>query len=296
MIKPMLAKLTDKPFDDNRYIWETKYDGIRCIAKTEATGYQLWSRSGSDKTKLFPDLELRTKVPAILDGELVCQSDGFSGIQHRANRKNNVAWASIQYPATYFVFDCLGVAGKILAPFGQDIDCICLSLMKRKQILESILIETHNVKIAPYTENGIALYEQIKLAHGEGVIGKLKTGTYQQGKREWLKVKVPQIGEFVICGYTQGTGWRSSTFGALVLGKFDEPPYLTYVGNVGTGFDEAEIARLFRELTSLNETVCPFAREPEKATWVEPTIRVMVKYLEYTNDGKLRFPSYKGII
>lgn len=288
MIKPMLCERRPDPFNNDRYLWETKYDGIRIIAGVQG-GYSLQARSGTDKTNLFPELNLETKVSAVLDGELVCYKEGklvFNGIQHRANRINNVTLASREHPATYEVFD-------ILMADGQDLQH--LPLTKRKEILKSVLVPTNNVRVAPCYADGIFLFQEAMDNHTEGVVGKLKTGTYRQGKRDWIKVKAIQSGEFTICGYTEGTGWRASTFGALVLGKYHDDGF-AYVGSVGTGFDEDEIRKLFTKMLSLRRSVCPFGREPEKATWIKPVIDVLVQYLEMTGDGRLRFPSYKGMI
>jgi len=55
-----------------------------------------------------------------------------------------------------------------------------------------------------------------------------------------------------------------------------------------------EIRRLDAKMRGLITDVCPFYKEPIKATWIKPSIKVEVHYLEMTEDGKLRFPSYKG--
>jgi len=288
-IHPMLCELRSEPFNDNRHLWEIKYDGIRSITGVVDGNYSIQGRSGKDKTPMFPELNLETKVSAVLDGELVCYKEGkliFKGIQHRANRINNVMLTSKLYPATYEVFD-------ILMADGQNLQR--LPLGERKKILEQVLIPTDNVRVAPTFDDGVALFEEMQDKHMEGVVGKLKAGTYRQGKREWFKVKAVQSGEFTICGYTQGTGWRASTFGALVLGEVNENG-ITYVGSVGTGFNEVEIGRLFQRMLALGSDPCPFGRPPEPATWIKPVIRVAIQYLEFTNDHKLRFPSYKGMI
>jgi len=238
---------------------------------------------------MFPELNLETRVSAVLDGELVCYKDGklvFKGIQHRANRINNVTLTSKIYPATYEVFD-------ILMADGQDLQL--LPLIERKEILGQVLIPSDNVRIAPTFDDGIALFEEMQDKHMEGVIGKLKKGIYRQGKREWFKVKAVQSGEFTICGYTQGTGWRASTFGALVLGEY-HPSGFVYVGSVGTGFNDAEISRIHQRMLAIGSDQCAFGQPPEPATWIKPVIKVAIQYLEFTNDGKLRFPSYKGMI
>jgi len=183
-----------------------------------------------------------------------------------------------------------------------------LPLEERKEILEQILVPSDNVRVAPYTEDGLRLFAEAQvnanhyrltgeiLGHKEGVIGKLKNGLYRPGSHDWTKVKTFELDEFVICGYTQGTGWRTSTFGALVLGKLADGigAIPVHVGSVGTGFDRVEIDQLYQRLVALKDN-CPFDSVPEPATWVKPVIRVMIQYAEYTDDDKLRIPSYKGM-
>ena len=95
---------------------------------------------------------------------------------------------------------------------------------------------------------------------------------------------------FWVVGYTAGTGWRTSTFGALVLSTERVPPF-NFVGEVGTGFDQSEINRLYARFQPANLAIP--VRYQGSVTWVEP-FPVKVKYLEVTNDKKIRFPSYKG--
>jgi bifunctional non-homologous end joining protein LigD len=279
MIKPMLCQPADKAFDSPDYIWETKYDGARIIAYVNGAERKLQGRSGAIKTTLFPDLDIRTKVPAILDGEVI-SGNSFNDLQHRVNRLNGIASAAKAYPAKYVVFDVLEVNG---------INARGIPLIKRKEYLQTLLIETDTVSLAPFTDKGAELFEEIMASQGEGVIGKRKQGAYLEDKREWLKVKTWQEGTFLVVGYTKGTGWRATTFGALVLSDTKG----RYVGSVGTGFTDLVIANIYREW--LVPAPCPFPREPEPATWVKP-FAAKIQYLEFTNDGMLRFPSFKGVV
>jgi len=290
-IKPMLCEARDEPFNDENYIWETKFDGVRAIVEVNK-GVRIWSRAGNERTHQFPELDIRTKVSAVLDGEIVCyQPDGkleFNGIQHR-NRQNGVELAARQYPATFEVFDILEADG---------IDLTGLPLMKRKTMLSAVLILTNNVRTSPYVDDGIKLLKQIEWnanTSEKGVVGKRKDQSYQQNARAWIKVKVHKWGEFTIVGYTDGTGWRASTFGALILEDEDG----SYVGSVGTGFNDAEISKIYEQLKSLHPSACPWHLCPSDikgAHFVPPEITVKIRYLDKTKDGKLRFPSYKGII
>lgn len=288
MIKPMLARDHPNAFEDDNYIWETKYDGARILANANKAGFELQSRSGRDKTKQFPELVFNTRVPAILDGEVVCYDEHgrsiFNSIQSRVNRTKDIPWAVDAYPVVFEVFDILEAQMN-----GTMTNLRHQTLEDRKRILEKVLEPTDNVRKSEYViGDGISLFNDAKSRQLEGVIGKHLKSRYQEGAREWLKVKVWQIGTFLVVGYTAGTGWREKTFGALVLSDMKGE----YVGAVGTGFNDAEIGKL---MTKFVPASCPFPREPEPATWVRP-FAVKIRYLEYTNDGQLRFPSYKGMV
>ncbi len=283
MIKPMLCRGHPEVFSDPGYIWETKYDGNRIIAAGGGRSYRLQARSGRDRTAQFPELRLSTKHDAVLDGELVCYEangriDGtFNSIQRR-NCMNNIAKAAELYPVTFEVFDILEVDGVSV----ED-----APLRQRKGLLEMVLQPTENVRLGHFTVDGVSLFERAKAQGLEGVVGKKLDGQYLQDKREWLKVKVWKYGTFLVIGYTAGTGWRASTFGALVLSDMTG----NYVGEVGTGFNNqqlGEICELFQPCP------CPLQKPPVSATWVKP-FSACIRYLEYTNDGVLRFPSWRGM-
>jgi len=283
MIKPMLCKGQPSAFDDPRYLWEPKYDGVRAIVSVDGSDVRIQSRSGHDRSKHFPELKFAVKESVILDGEIVCYAGGssteqFNGIQHR-NRSNGVLAASERYPATFEVFDILEARGMNLEHY---------PLIQRKMILNAILQETENVRLGKTYDSGTELFEKAKANLWEGIVGKLKSGLYYQNKREWLKVKMWQYGNFVIVGYTEGTGWRASSFGALVLADLKG----NFVGEVGTGFNDEEIRKLMGLMTPAS---CPWSSPPEVATWIKPMI-ARIRYLEFTSDGMLRFPSYKGLV
>jgi bifunctional non-homologous end joining protein LigD len=134
-------------------------------------------------------------------------------------------------------------------------------------------------------------------------MGKRLDSRYLPGKRsrDWLKFKAHAEQEFVIAGYTKGQGRREGSFGALVLGAY-EGGELRWVGNVGTGFDEAEIERLLKKLKPLQRKTSPFAQEPKMprvrkgdVAWVEPKLVAEVSFAEFTHDGRLRAPVYLGL-
>lgn len=281
MIKPMLCKLGTeeelKNLSNINWIFEPKLDGARIIAVVNSGAVRLFGRSGSEKTKLFPDLKIETHGDCILDGEVV-SGNSFNDLQHRVNRQNGIAQAIQDYPARFSVFDILEC---------QGVNVRNAVLAARKEFLRQMLTETDNVKMTSSARDGVALFELMKANSLEGVVGKSLTGLYHENSREWLKVKCWQEAAFVAVGYTAGTGWRTSTFGALVLAD----PQGNYVGSVGTGFNAEDIRNLVKMFSA---GTCPFPREPEPAKWIKP-FPVKIKFLEKTNQGQLRFPVFKGV-
>ena len=289
-IKPMLARLEAKPWNNAEWIWETKFDGVRAITDT-GTG-TIQSRSGKDKTANFPEIKPKTIKPCILDGEIVAYANGktdFNTIQHRGT-SSNLDFRIKEYPAHYEVFDVLEVDG---------INVMGYSLSDRKKLLTAVLVPVDRAHLVNYCADGEALFKEAVERQLEGIIGKNLNGRYQQDAREWVKVKLNKLDIFVVCGYTAGTGWRASTFGALVLGKMNTSG-MEFVGEVGTGFNDRDIEEIFTAMRLLQTNSCPFACNPYTMSgqpmWVTPGITIIVRYLEYTNSGLLRFPAFKGIV
>ena len=285
MYQPMLCRLGTesellKLSHNPEWLFEPKLDGIRLLAETQGTQRRLWGRSGLQKTQLFPELHIETlkDVAVVLDGEVISGAT-FNGIQHRASLRG-VAQAAREYPAKYWVFDILELAGTSLRN---------VPLRRRREILSQVLKETDNVSIVSSTPDGAGLFEVMKGQKLEGVVGKSLSGLYQDNRRVWLKVKCWQQGVFTVVGYTQGQGWRSASFGSLVLAARG-----TYVGQVGTGFKDEDIAALRKFMTQ--GTVPDYARSVgEPVTWVQP-FPAKIKFLEYSNSGLLRFPVFQGVV
>jgi bifunctional non-homologous end joining protein LigD len=290
--RPMLASLdADVPHGDG-WSFEVKFDGFRALAYVRGGDCRLVSRNDNDLTGRFPDvakaLAKAVKTPnAVVDGE-ICRIDpsgrtSFSELQQGAG------------PLVYFAFDLLELDGEPL---------IELPLRERKARLRALLDK--RVTTVSYSEDfddGDALLEVAKQQQLEGVIAKRSDSTYKAGKRtrDWLKIKTDNNDEFVVAGYTRGSGRRANTFGALVL-AVNEGDALRYVGNVGTGFDDAEIRKLLKLLKPLHRETTPFAVAPKMprvrkgdVQWVEPRLVAQVRYGEWTHDGHLRHPAYLGI-
>jgi bifunctional non-homologous end joining protein LigD len=291
---PMLATLAEDVPRGTGWEFEVKWDGYRAIA-TEAGGeVTLTSRNGNDLTARFQNVarEIPKAVKTtdcVLDGE-VCALDEAGRSSFSAMQQGKPGT-----PIVYYVFDLLEVEGESL---------IDLPLVERRKRLEQLLDKRNKtVRLSESFDDGRALYEAAKQQRLEGIMAKRLDSRYLPGKRtrDWLKVKAHSEQEFVVAGYTKGTGRRASSFGALVLGYFrgDE---LVYAGNVGTGFSSTEIEKLLDRLRPLRRDTPPFREVPKMpkvrksdVIWVEPKLVVEVEFAEWTHDGRLRAPSYQGI-
>lgn len=292
-IKPMLAELAREPFDSKYHLMETKWDGVRCIAHICTPEFRLQGRNLNDITVKFPELDGLSQLPdCILDGEIVCLDESgrsvFNLIQKRIHNGNPTAikWRSQHIPAIYEVFDVLCLNGE---------NVMHLPLAERKILLNELPEAPGMSKTFFIPEYGKAMFEAAEKHSLEGIMAKDLRMPYTPGKRTaaWQKIKVAKHGEFTIVGYTEGIGWRKSTFGALVLADDGK-----YVGNVGSGFDEESLILLFTTFRKITVGDCPLAdnpRIPGLVSWVAPVLRCRVKYLERSNDGKLRFPVFEEI-
>lgn len=145
----------------------------------------------------------------------------------------------------------------------------------------------------------VALFQEVQSRQQEGVIAKLKSAPYVEGKRVdwWLKVKNFQEATFYVCGVTEGEGERAATFGSLILGELRDGK-LVYVGNVGSGFDRQQLKELTACLSTLKGD-CPFGHaDVGRAVklWTKPVVRCEVRFLEWDSDGKLRFPTFRRLM
>src|SRR5438874_8594626 len=292
--RPMLATLAEDVPRGAGWEFEVKWDGYRAIATVSQSETVLTSRNGNDLTARFEqvakEIAKAVKTPdCVLDGE-VCALDDTGRSSFSAMQQGKPGT-----PLVYYAFDVLEVEGEPL---------VDLPLVERRKRLEALLDKrNHTVRVSEAFDDGNALLEAATEQRLEGIMAKRVDSRYLQGKRtrDWLKVKTHGAQEFVIAGYTKGTGRRASSFGSLVLGVY-EGDELVYVGNVGTGFNSKEIDKLLDRLRPLRRDTSPFREVPKMpkvrksdVLWVEPKLVAEVEFAEWTHDGRLRAPSYQGL-
>lgn len=290
-LAPMLATLgsVDK-LTARQWAFEGKFDGYRMLVEADHGRLQLQTRNGRDVTREYPQLHslatLLADHHAILDGEVVAlDSHGvpnFSEMQNRARAARVEFWA----------FDILSLDGRSL---------LRAKYRDRRRVLET-LSEATGLIVPPLLDgDGPDALAYSRKRTWEGVVAKKWDSTYQPGRRSaaWIKDKNWNTQAAVIGGWRKGEGGRSSGIGALLLG-IPEGDGLRFIGRVGTGFAEKELASLKATLAPLHTDRSPFSpalprQETKDVTYVRPELVGEVRYGEMTSDGRLRHPSWRGL-
>ncbi len=309
-LQPCLATGGGSPFDDDGWLFEVKWDGVRALATTTRPGAGvrgdndgrtvLHSRNGNDISEAYPEIaslwERVLAFNAVLDGEIVALGpDGrpsFSLLQQRMHLRGaeRVARARRTSPVTYMVFDVLAVDGQQVTG---------LPLTDRLSLLDDLLVPGDRVlRSEPVAGAGTALFQAARTQGLEGIMAKRASSTYLPGRRspDWLKIKVRRTAEVVVGGWLESSTGDAG-LGSLLVGAHDDDGELRYLGRVGTGFDAAT-------RTALRDRLGPDAPDPfdgvaatpaEAVHWVAPRLVVEVEYGELTGEGRLRAPSFRTV-
>jgi bifunctional non-homologous end joining protein LigD len=288
-ISPMSATLSDETaFDDPKWLFEIKWDGYRAVAEIKGKNTRLYSRNGLSFAKAYPKVfnELvKLKIDAIIDGEIVVFRDGLPSFQAIQNYKSTQ-----NLPIQFIVFDCLQYNGQ---------DLTKKKLIERKEVLKDMLPQSDIIRYCDHLEEeGVALFEQATKMNLEGIIAKRIDSKYFPDKRskEWLKIKNVNVDDFKIVGWTDPKASRQH-FGALLLAR-EIDGKLIYSGEVGTGFTNELLKGLHAKISPLEVNDCPCDLAVKKAKgfhWAKPKYSCQVQYVEMTDDGHVRHPSFLGL-
>ena len=288
-LKPMLATLVDEPFTDSNWQFELKLDGYRALAYIQNGKADLRSRNNNSfNKKFFPVISALTdwKINAVVDGELVVlNEDGvpdFNGIQQWEKKQ--------QGQLVFYVFDLLWLDG---------LNLMNEPLYVRRDILKQLIPESGIIRFSDHIDDiGKEFFEIAKKNNLEGIIAKKKDAPYLPDARSktWLKIKIEERHEAVICGYTRKAD-SDRLFSSLVLGIYEKGK-LKFIGQTGTGFTVAGQEELLRRMKPHLTKKCPFDKEPpttDKPVWLKPFLVCEVKYTELTPEGVMRHASFQGL-
>jgi bifunctional non-homologous end joining protein LigD len=287
-LQPMLATLTDAPFDDPGWVFEDKYDGFRMVSEIRDGRVALYSRNGKIISHSYIEVAKAlegVKGDAVIDGELVAiGKDGVSHFQLLQNALRHEA------KLLYCAFDLMFTDGE---------DLRSLPLLERKKRLKAILPCDKLIAFSNHRKsNGKKFFVEAERKRLEGIMAKRADSPYASGSRtaDWLKIKTARRQEVVIAGFTAPRRTRPF-FGALVLAVREDDAW-RYIGHVGTGFSHQTLGELHGKLMKLKAAKSPFAdrvKDEAVTTWVKPSLVAEVKFAEWTSKGELRQPVYLGL-
>ena len=296
MLSPQLATLVSAPPAAGDWLYELKFDGYRLLVRTDGADVRCFTRSGQDWTSKLPGLvKALQKLKlgrAWIDGEIVVLNDsGAPDFQQLQNAFSAGRTADIRY----FVFDLLFHDGEDLRELPQA--------QRRERLTELIGEPDGPVQFSQSLEGDPrALLAAASAAGFEGVMGKRADAAYQSGRsRDWIKLKSGPRQEFVVGGFTDPRGSRAG-FGSLLLGVHDAEGHLRYAGNVGTGFDDATLATMHKELKRLEDSRSPFKDAPRRVGpgrlephWIKPKMIAEISFAGWTTDGHVRQGVFQGL-
>ncbi|MEO6718952.1 MAG: DNA ligase D [Ferruginibacter sp.] len=299
-LQPMLATLVDKPFDEEGWLYEIKWDGYRALAYLNKGKISLRSRNNkSFDEKFYPVFDALKKWPvnAVVDGEVIVATDegiaNFSKLQNwRSEADGNLL---------FYAFDLLWLEGKSLMK---------LPLVERREILKAIMPDSDTIILSEsFDSSGIEFYNSAEKLGLEGIMAKRADSTYVPGDRtrNWLKIKTQTRQEAVIGGFTKNEG-SAKYFSSLLVGVFENKK-LVYTGKIGTGFTDKVQQEMMQQFKPLITKKSPFTFEPDvnkpsrfrpnppqaEATWLKPKLVCEVSFREMTEDGVMRHPSFEGM-
>jgi bifunctional non-homologous end joining protein LigD len=300
-VQPMLATLSDKPFDNPDWLFELKMDGMRALTFKDGSKLEMKTRNEKALVDRFPTLAAALQAlpadSAILDGEIVVLDakghSHFELIQPRIHlsRAHDIAEADARIPVYYYAFDLLFVNGY---------DLRRLPLEHRKAILRKLIPADGGwIRYNDHVEGrGKDFFDAVSKHKLEGIVAKHRESPYQQTRsRYWLKIKTQHTDHFVIAGFTPPEGSRKY-FGALLLGLYDRNGALIHVGRAGGGFDDKTLKEVWQKLKPLVVSKPAFKAIPaeiRKSTWVKPKLVCEVRFGEWTSALQLRAPIFQGL-
>ncbi len=300
-VKPMLASMSKKVPQKKDYFYEVKWDGIRVIASIWHDEVKLLSRSGRDMTDRFPQIVAQLKDEmshsAVIDGEIVAlEANGapnFGKVISRMHTsgKTAIERASKKIKTTLYAFDCMVIDG---------VNICNLPVERRREWLRTLFDDREHLRYSNEFEDGEGLFAAAESMGLEGIMAKKRGVRYVDGKRSegWLKVKVRHDDEATLIGYTKGKGDRSGSFGSLHLAKIDDGDY-SYMGKVGTGYDQAKMKEIFAKLIELKKVKKPIKDkidEESETIWIEEVYTIKIQYASMTDNGTYREPVFKAMI
>ncbi|EFL87642.1 cisplatin damage response ATP-dependent DNA ligase [Ahrensia sp. R2A130] len=254
MLATPIADAKMSELDASAYAAEWKWDGIRVQATGEGDTRRLYSRTGDDIGRAFPDLIDALDFHGSIDGELLVgsplddgsiQAGSFADLQQRLNRKTVSKKMLTSHPVFIRAYDLLDDAGENLRG---------LTFEERRGRLEKFIPKLNPQRfdlspMVPFQTWDDLAETRENLPHPiiEGVMVKRWDSTYVPGrpKGPWFKWKRdPMIIDAVMMYAQRGHGKRSSYYSDYTFGVWTEEGELVPVGKAYFGFTDEELKKM----------------------------------------------------
>ncbi len=293
---PMLATLTHDHFNDENWLYERKWDGERALVYSRKNKVKIYSRNQKIINNTYPEIAEKFEKTElnnfIADGE-ICAFDGnlssFSLLQNRMQLKSRKEAKNSSIKVYLYLFDLLYLDNFLLTR---------IPLRIRKKILKKEFSFNDPIRFTPHrNKEGKEFFKEACRKGWEGLIAKDAEAEYINDRsKKWLKFKCVNRQEFVIGGFTNPEGERKG-FGSLLIGYYKSGE-LKYAGKVGTGFNDKLLHDLGNSMKKIIIDQTPFKKENIKVknlNWIKPELVCEVEFTEWTDDGRLRHPAFKGL-
>ncbi len=296
-LKPMLLTATETIPSGADWLFETKYDGFRCILEWNKD-IELYSRNEGNLSKQFPEIldflasikeKMKSYLPLALDGELVYLANDykseFSIVQSRARlrSKEKINDQRNHFPCQFVVFDILQIKGK---------DITNLSFLKRKEKLKELFEKVSlpvtvmqnnlaSVQMVEPFDDPNQLWKQLVIYNGEGLVAKEISSQWIENTRtnSWLKIKNWRYVNVMVTAYEQ----ENNFFIGSVLSEKEFVEVVTFKH----GMKEEEI-KILSQLFKQNGV------KINQNRWeLSPSIGVKIACIDFVG-GKLREPRFEA--
>jgi len=289
-ITPMLIADNQPPFDSDDYVFELKWDGIRCLVYLDVTDTELRNKRNKRLNAIYPEvcgLHALVKQRCILDGELFAMVNGkpdFGEVQRRSlmNDPFKIKQAANRQPISFIAYDVIFIGDESVCDRTLEWRGDALTEVVKEPAMISRRIE----------RDGIAMFNAAAKQGLEGIVAKRKDSLYFPGKRtkHWIKMKALLDEDFFICGYI-----RKDTVASVVLGAYQNGK-LTYQGTVALGVSHGDLKLLMQtEALRANDEIYNGFPDLPGCVWLKPRWICTVQYMERTKNGGLRQPVFKGV-
>ena len=191
-----------------------------------------------------------------------------------------------EVPAHLMVFDVLRIGDRDVTGEPQD---------TRRDRLEDLGVAHPRVAVPPRGDDAEVVLAIAGQRGLEGLVAKRRDAAYRPGERSsaWRKIRIVREQDLAVVGWRRGRGGRSGSIGALLLASWEDGD-LVVAGSVGSGLKDRDLAWWADNLDPVDPPPVVDPPDGDDLVWCRPEHVVRVRFREWTPEGRLRQPTYRG--